>query len=125
MLLRRAVDPDDAEALVRRRPCDLEAVVERLPQPPLQGVPAEVLRHDEPGVPADLEPGEPGQQDRVQLVLAHADGRVRPDRPEPQVRRDLVGQGDGHVRRAGGGGVRPRQTEHPLVDVDTPHGGTG
>src|SRR5262249_8247386 len=47
-------------------------------QPGLEGVGAEVLGDDEPGGTAGDQPGQPGQQERVERVLADAYRRVAP-----------------------------------------------
>ena len=61
----------------------------------------------------------------VQGRLADADGRVRPQLVDDQVRRHLVAGDDAHVGEPEALGVRPAQLEGPLVHVDRPHGRGG
>ena len=58
-------------------------------QPALQGVRAQVLGHHEPRDPGGGEPGQPGEQQLVQGVLADPDRRVGPDLVVARLRVDL------------------------------------
>jgi len=57
----------------------------------MQGVAAEVALHDQPGVRSGFEAGEPPLQDGVEFVLAHPDGRIRPDRREFEAVGNTIG----------------------------------
>ena len=61
-----------------------------LDQPAVQRVAAEVPGHDQPADAVRGEPGQPAQQQVVQLVLADPDRRVGPDLGEADVVRHLV-----------------------------------
>ena len=85
----------------------------------------EVLLDDEVGDAVVGQAGEPALEEGVQGRLAHVDRRVRPDRREPQVGRDLVGLAEGRVvEPAAAALVRARSSER-AVDVDAPDGAAG
>ena len=65
-----------------------------------------LLWHDEPGVGAVVEPGQPVLEHGVQFVLADADRRVRPDRREAHVVGNIVGQHGVDIREAESAALR-------------------
>lgn len=77
--------------------------------------------HDEHGATGSVQPIEPVQEQGMQLGLADADRRVRPDHVEPLRSLDLVGGDDLDVLDAVALGVPGAQRTGPLVDVDRRH----
>ena len=77
------------------------------------------LRDHQPGDAGGREPGQPGQQQRVQGLLADPDRRVGPDLVVAGLRVGLFGPQHpdpvGHPQRRG---VVPAQVQRPFVDVD-------
>ena len=73
--------------------------------------------------PSLVQPGDPALEQAVQLVLADADRRVRPDRRETHVVGNIVGQHGVDIGEAECVGVASHQVEGALVDVDGPDRG--
>ena len=98
---------------------------ERVVDPALEGVAAEVLLHDHVRISAHIEPGEPRLEELVQRGLADADRRVGPDRAERQVSGDLVGRHRADVVEPEFFGVTADQVEGALVHVERPDARVG
>lgn len=60
----------------------------------------------------------------MEFVLPHPDGRIRPDRHEPDVVGNVVGNAGGHIGQAESPGVAANEVESAFVYVHGPHRGT-
>ncbi len=78
-LLGRFPDTDDPERLGCALTGDRVGAVQLGGQPPREGIGAQVLLDNQPGVTARRQPGQPRQQEGMQFVFSDADGRVGPD----------------------------------------------
>ena len=94
-------------------------------QPALQGIRAEVFLHHQVGVSLLGQSRQPHQQDRVQLRLAHPDGRIGPNGVEPQVGVDALGRGGVDIVQSQRLRVVVGQLNGALVDVHGVDGGRG
>ena len=113
-------DGEEPEAGLRTDALACEPVPD---QPLLQRVGTQVLLDHERCVAARSESSEPGEQQLVQSLLADPDRRIRPDRGEAEVGRDVVGMSHDDVGDPVALGVAGAELAGATVDVDGPHRG--